>query len=53
VEGAHWAVEGHVANIFNKLYNTEFISAAELQAPFNVAGISRPRMWSVSLKYRW
>jgi iron complex outermembrane receptor protein len=53
LEGSHWAVEGHVANVFNKLYNTEFISAAELQAPFNVAGISRPRMYTVSLKYRW
>jgi len=53
LEGARWAVEGHVANLFDKLYNTEFISAAELQAPFNVAGISRPRMYTVSLKYRW
>jgi iron complex outermembrane receptor protein len=53
LEGTHWSVEGHVANIFNKLYNTEFISAAEVQAPFNVAGISRPRMWTVSLKYHW
>jgi iron complex outermembrane receptor protein len=53
LEGMRWSVEGHVANVFNKLYNTEFISAAELQAPFNVAGISRPRMYTVSLKYRW
>jgi iron complex outermembrane recepter protein len=53
LEGTRWSVEGHVANVFNKLYNTEFISAAELQAPFNVAGISRPRMYTVSLKYRW
>jgi outer membrane receptor protein involved in Fe transport len=52
-EGTHWSVEGHVANVFNKLYNTEFVSAAEVQAPFNVAGISRPRLWTVSLKYRW
>ena len=53
LEGAHWSVEGHVANVFNKLYNTEFISAAEVQAPFNVAGISRPRLWTVALKYHW
>jgi iron complex outermembrane recepter protein len=53
LEGTHWSVEGHVANVFNKLYNTEFVSAAELQAPFNVAGISRPRLWTVSLKYQW
>jgi iron complex outermembrane receptor protein len=53
LQGSHWAVEGHVANVFNKLYNTEFVSAAEVQAPFNVAGISRPRLWSVALKYHW
>ena len=53
VGGDHWSVEGHVANVFNKLYNTEYISAAELQAPFNVAGISRPRLWTVALKYHW
>ena len=53
VEGARWSVSGHVSNVFDKLYNTEFISAAELQAPFNVAGISRPRLWTVALTYRW
>jgi len=46
-------VSGHVSNVFNKLYNTEYISAAEVQAPFNVAGIGRPRLWTVNLSYRW
>ena len=27
--------------------------AAEVQAPFNVAGIGRPRLWTVALNYRW
>ena len=53
LEGAKWSVGAHVANVFNKLYNTEFISAAEVQAPFNVAGIGRPRLWTVALNYRW
>ena len=53
LEGSHWSVSGHVSNVFDKLYNTEFISAAEVQAPFNVAGIGRPRLWTVALKYRW
>jgi iron complex outermembrane receptor protein len=51
--GAQWSVSGHVSNAFNKLYNTEYISAAEVQAPFNVAGIGRPRLWTVNLSYRW
>jgi iron complex outermembrane recepter protein len=53
VEGEKWSIAGHVSNVFNKLYNTEFVSAAEVQAPFNVAGIGRPRLWTVALNYRW
>jgi iron complex outermembrane recepter protein len=53
LEGAKWSVAGHVSNLFNKPYNTEFISAAEVQAPFNVAGIGRPRLWTVALNYHW
>jgi iron complex outermembrane receptor protein len=53
LEGAKWSVGGHVSNVLNKLYNTEFISAAEVQAPFNVGGIARPRLWTVTLSYRW
>jgi outer membrane receptor protein involved in Fe transport len=53
VEGGSWSVTGHVSNVFNKLYNTEFVSAAEVQAPFNVAGVGRPRLWTVALSYRW
>jgi len=53
LEGGRWSVNGHVSNVFNKLYNTEYISAAEVQAPFNVAGIGRPRLWTIALSYRW
>jgi iron complex outermembrane receptor protein len=53
LEGGQWSIAGHVSNVFNKLYNTEYISAAEVQAPFNVAGIGRPRLWTISLNYRW
>jgi iron complex outermembrane receptor protein len=53
LEGGQWSIAGHVSNVFNKLYNTEYISAAEVQAPFNVAGIGRPRLWTVNLSYRW
>jgi len=53
LEGARWTVAAHVFNAFNKLYNTAFVSAAEVQAPFNVAGIGRPRLWTVTLSYRW
>jgi iron complex outermembrane recepter protein len=44
---------GHVANVFDTKYNNIYVSAAELQAPFNVGSIGRPRMWTVGLDYRW
>jgi iron complex outermembrane receptor protein len=53
LEGDKWSIDGHVSNVFNKLYNTEFVSAAEVQAPFNVAGIGRPRLWTVAFNYHW
>jgi iron complex outermembrane receptor protein len=53
LEGGQWSVNAHVSNLFNKLYNTEFVSAAEVQAPFNVAGIGRPRLWTIALNYHW
>jgi iron complex outermembrane receptor protein len=53
LEGSQWTVGAHVSNVFNKLYNTEYVSAAEVQAPFNVAGIGRPRLWTVTLDYHW
>jgi iron complex outermembrane receptor protein len=53
LEGGPWSIGAHVSNVFNKLYNTEYISAAEVQAPFNVAGIGRPRLWTVNFGYRF
>lgn len=39
----------NVFNVFDVRYNTTFISAAEVGAPRNVAGIGRPRLANVSL----
>lgn len=47
----NWTVRVHGSNLLNTMYNTAFISAAEVGAPFNVAGIGRPRSWVVSFKY--
>jgi iron complex outermembrane receptor protein len=46
-------LSGHVSNAFNAQYNTAYISAAEVGAPFNVAGIGRPRLYTVKLTYRF
>ncbi len=53
LEERHWKISADVSNAFNHLYNTVFISAAELGAPFNQASIGRPRLWSGTVTYRW
>ena len=53
LEEQHWKISADVTNAFNQLYNTVYISAAELGAPFNQASIGRPRLWSGTVSYRW
>ena len=59
LEGSRWTVSGHVSNLTNKLYNTAYISAAELGAPIGgdgkggAASVSRPRLWTAGFTYRW
>ncbi len=53
LEQGSWTLAAHVFNLGDARYNTTFASAAEIQAPFNVAGIGRPRLWSLSLTYRY
>lgn len=47
----NWTLRAHGSNLLNAPYNTAFISAAEVGAPFNVAGIGPPRTWDVSVSY--
>jgi iron complex outermembrane recepter protein len=54
IEGNNkWILAAHVSNLFDVRHNTAFISAAELQSPFDVAGIGRPRLWTVTLSYNF
>ena len=50
---SNFELSGHISNAFNAEYNTAFISAAEVGAPFNVAGIGRQRLYTVKLTYRF
>jgi iron complex outermembrane receptor protein len=51
--GTHWSVGAHVMNLFDEKYNTFFIAGSESGAPYNVAGINRPRQWLVNLNGRF
>ena len=53
LEVDRWELSLHGSNLGNAKYNTAYISAAELGAPFNVAGIGRPRVYSAKLTFRF
>jgi outer membrane receptor protein involved in Fe transport len=51
--GKHWSAGAHLMNVFDVRYNTFYANGAELGAPYNVAGINRPRQWLVNLNARF
>jgi iron complex outermembrane receptor protein len=51
--GKRWSLGAHVMNLFDERYNTFYADASETGAPFNVAGINRPRQWVLSLDARF
>ncbi|MHB8528370.1 MAG: TonB-dependent receptor [Caulobacteraceae bacterium] len=51
--GRHWSIGAHVQNLFDARYNTFYADLSETGAPFNVAGINRPRQWFVNATARF
>jgi iron complex outermembrane receptor protein len=51
--GKHWSAGAHLMNVFDVRYNTFYANGAELGAPYNIAGINRPRQWLVNLNARF
>jgi iron complex outermembrane receptor protein len=51
--GRHWSIGAHIENLFDVRYNTFYADASETGAPYNVAGINRPRQWFVNLTARY
>jgi iron complex outermembrane receptor protein len=51
--GKHWSAGAHLMNVFDVKYNTFYVDASETGAPYNIAGINRPRQWLVNLNARF
>jgi iron complex outermembrane receptor protein len=51
--GKHWSAGAHLMNAFDAKYNTFYVDASETGAPYNIAGINRPRQWLVNLSARF
>jgi len=55
LEGTNWTLAFNVRNLFNRLYYTALGTAAEngFPPPNNVGSVSEPRLWTVSLNYKY
>jgi iron complex outermembrane receptor protein len=51
--GKRWSVGAHLMNVFDVRYNTFYVDGSETGAPYNIAGINRPRQWLVNLNARF
>jgi len=51
--GKHWSAGAHLMNVFDVRYNTFYVNGPEIGAPYNIAGINRPRQWLVNLNARF
>ncbi len=51
--GKHWSAGAHLMNVFDVRYNTFYVNGSEIGAPYNIAGINRPRQWLVNLNARF
>ena len=51
--GKHWSAGAHLMNVFDVKYNTFYADGSETGAPYNIAGINRPRQWLVNLHARY
>ena len=51
--GKHWSAGAHLMNVFDVKYNTFYDDGSEIGAPYNIAGINRPRQWLVNLNARF
>jgi iron complex outermembrane receptor protein len=51
--GKHWSTGAHLMDVFDVKYNTFYADGSETGAPYNIAGINRPRQWLLSLGARY
>jgi outer membrane receptor protein involved in Fe transport len=53
LEGDAWTFSTNVSNLTNGLHHTAYASPTENQAPWGVAGISPPRLWTARVAYKF
>lgn len=53
VENGAWTYSTNVSNLTNSLHYNAYLTPAENGAPFGVAGVSPPRLWTARVAYKF
>ena len=53
LEDDAWSFSTNVSNLTNTLYHTAYATSAEIGAPWGVAGIGPPRLWTARVAYKF
>jgi outer membrane receptor protein involved in Fe transport len=53
VEISNWEISAHVANLFNERYNVDYFYGPALGAPYDLAMLGQPRLWTVRLVWKY
>jgi iron complex outermembrane receptor protein len=53
LEISNWEISAHVANLFNERYNVDYFYGPALGAPYDLAMLGQPRLWTVRLVWKY
>lgn len=53
LEIANWEISAHVANVFDERYNVDYFYGPALGAPYDLAMLGQPRLWTARLVWKY
>jgi iron complex outermembrane receptor protein len=53
LDSGRWELSAHVTNLFDRRFNVEYYTAAEVGAATDIAAVAQPRIWTVALTARF
>jgi iron complex outermembrane receptor protein len=53
LEISHWELSAHVANVFDERYNVDYFYGPALGAPYDLAMLGQPRLWTARLAWKY
>jgi iron complex outermembrane receptor protein len=53
LEMSRWELSAHVANLFDERYNVDYFYGPALGAPYDLAMLGQPRLWTARLAWKY